>query len=67
MSKIDFSHLSHQERLDLIGEIWDSLGVAPMTQAQETEITRRLETLDQDIAAGRDSAKVLAALRRRHG
>jgi putative addiction module component (TIGR02574 family) len=67
MSKIDFSHLSQQERLDLIGELWDSLDPLPPTPAQETEITRRLETLDTDIAAGRDATDVLAALRRRRG
>lgn len=67
MSKIDFSHLSQQERLDLIGELCDSLSAVPLTPAQETEVTRRLETLDQDIATGRDAAEVLAALRSRHG
>lgn len=65
MSKIDFSHLSQQERLDLIGELWDSLDPAPPTPAQEAEIKRRLDTLEQDIATGRDAAEVLAALRRR--
>jgi putative addiction module component (TIGR02574 family) len=67
MSKIDFSHLSQQERLDLIGELWDSLDPTPPTPAQEIEIARRLETLDQDIENGRDAAEVLAALRARHG
>jgi putative addiction module component (TIGR02574 family) len=67
MAAIDFSHLSPQERLDLIGELWDSLSSAavPVTPAQKAEIKRRLETLDQDIANGRDAAEVLADLRRR--
>jgi len=67
MAAIDFSHLSPQERLDLIGELWDSLSPAavPVTPAQKAEIKRRLETLDQDIANGRDAAEVLADLRRR--
>jgi putative addiction module component (TIGR02574 family) len=67
MSKIDFSHLSQQERLDLIGELWDSLDPVPPTPAQEAEIGRRLATLDQDIEKGRDAAEVLADLRRRRG
>jgi len=67
MSAIDFSHLSQEERLDLIGELWDSLSPAavPVTPAQEAEIKRRLDTLDRDIETGRDSAEVLADLRRR--
>lgn len=69
MAAIDFSHLSPQERLDLIGEIWDSLSPAtvPVTRAQEAEIKRRLATLDRDIEQGRDAGDVLADLRRRHG
>jgi putative addiction module component (TIGR02574 family) len=69
MPTIDFSHLSPQERLDLIGELWDSLtpDTAPVTAAQKAEIKRRLATLDKDIAKGRDAAEVLADLRRQHG
>jgi putative addiction module component (TIGR02574 family) len=67
VAAIDFSHLSPEERLDLIGELWDSLSpaAAPVTAAQKSEIRRRLATLDQDIAEGRDAAEVLADLRRR--
>ena len=67
MPTLDFSHLSPQERLDLIEDLWDSLNPAavPVTPAQKAEIDRRLATLDQDIASGRDAAEVLADLRRR--
>jgi len=67
MAAMNFSHLSPQERLNLIEELWDSLspGAVPVTPAQKTEIKRRLATLDQDIANGRDAAEVLADLRRR--
>jgi putative addiction module component (TIGR02574 family) len=67
MAAINFSHLSPQERLNLIEELWDSLSpsAVPVTPAQKTEIKRRLATLDQDIANGRDAAEVLADLRRR--
>ncbi len=68
MPNIDFSHLSAQERLDLIGELWESLDpeAVPVTSAQRAEIKRRLVTLDDDVAKGRDAAKVIADLRRRH-
>jgi len=67
MAAIDFRHLSPQERLDLIGEIWDSLGPAavPVARAQEAEIERRLATLDEDIEHSRDAGDVLGDLRRR--
>ena len=69
MPPIDFSHLSQQERLDLIEALWDSLDpdAVPVTAAQKGELQRRLETLDQDIAHGRDAADVLADLRRQYG
>ena len=68
MPTIDFSHLSPQERLDLIGEIWDSIeaGQAPLSRAQEVEIEHRLATLDEDIKHARDADAVLADLRGRY-
>jgi putative addiction module component (TIGR02574 family) len=52
MTTIDFSHLSPEERLDLIGEIWDSLEAehVPLTPEQAAEIDRRLKTADADLA-----------------
>ena len=68
MPTIDFSHLSPQERLDLIGEIWDSIeaGQVPLSRAQEVEIEHRLATLDEDIKHARDADAVLADLRGRY-
>jgi len=53
MQTIDFSHLSPEERLELIGELWDSIEAqnAPLTPAQAAELDRRLETADSDLAA----------------
>ena len=67
MPSVDFRHLSPQERIDLIGEIWDSIEAeaVPLTPAQTAELDRRLETLDEDIKHGRDARDVLADLRRR--
>ncbi len=66
---IDFSHLSPLERLDLIGEIWDSLDATTVavTPAQKAEIRWRLVTLDEDIRQGRDADEVLDGLRHLHG
>ena len=68
MPTLDYSHLSARERIDLIGEIWDSIDaeVVPLTTAQEAELDRRLVTLDEDIKQGRDSVEVLADLRHRY-
>jgi len=43
MPSIDFSHLSPQERLDLIGELWDSLDGAdvPVSPELRAELDRR--------------------------
>ncbi len=62
MPTIDYSHLSTQERLDLIGEIWDSLeaDAVPLTEEQAAELDRRYATLDEDIKQGRDAFAVYA-------
>ena len=68
MARIDITHLSPQERLDLIGELWDSLDVdtVPLTSAQAAELGRRRSTLDADIENGDDAHDVIAELRSRH-
>ncbi len=38
-----------------------------LTAAQRSELRRRLKTLKEDIAQGRDATQVLADLRRRYG
>ena len=55
MATLDIARLSVAERLDLIGELWDSLtaeGVT-LTPAQEAELARRtaaFEAADADLA-----------------
>jgi putative addiction module component (TIGR02574 family) len=68
MPSIDYSHMTPAEKIDLIGEIWDSIEAAavPLTDAQAAEIDRRLETLDEDMKTARDADDVLADLRRRY-
>ncbi len=52
MTLIDIDHLSPQERLELIGRLWDSLDDEdlPLTPEQEAELDSRLATADTDLA-----------------
>jgi len=46
----ELSRLTRRERLALISQLWDSLDKdhLPLTAAHQTELDRRLETLDED-------------------
>jgi putative addiction module component (TIGR02574 family) len=48
MTTLDIEHMSVKERLDLIGELWDSLTAkdAGLTPAQEAELVRRVEAFE---------------------
>ena len=48
----EITHLSPDERLTLIAQLWDNLDdyQVPLTPAQLPELERRLATLDQDRA-----------------
>ena len=45
----EIARLSPEERLSLIGQLWDSLhdDQIPLPEAQRAELSRRLSTLDQ--------------------
>jgi putative addiction module component (TIGR02574 family) len=47
---LDISRLTPQERLDLIGELWDSLAAedVTLTPAQEAELARRVEAFERE-------------------
>ncbi len=68
MAILDFSHLTPQQRIDLIGELCDSLDAVavPLTAAQEAELDRRLATLDDDIKGGIDAEALEAELNHRY-
>ena len=68
MPAIDYSHMTPTEKLDLIGEIWDSIEAddIPLTAEQAAELDRRLATLDEDIEQGQDAYEVLAEFRARY-
>ena len=67
--EIDISKLSHEERLDLIEELWDSLSTdparIPLTEAQANELDRRLAEMEQDDSLGIPWETVLARIRER--
>jgi putative addiction module component (TIGR02574 family) len=50
----EITQLSPQDRLILIGQLWDSLDDASVhvTPAQQTELTRRLATFEEDRGQG---------------
>ena len=50
LSGDEIARLSPEERLALIGELWDSLqdSEVPLPPSQQAELARRLSTLDQD-------------------
>jgi putative addiction module component (TIGR02574 family) len=52
MTTLDINSLSPQERLDLIARLWDRLDAddVPLTPAQKSELDRRLDTADTDLA-----------------
>ena len=51
---LDIEELTSEERLELIGQLWDSLddGEVPMTEALRDELDRRLDDLDREGPVG---------------
>ena len=52
----DIPNLSIAERIELIGDLWDSMAEAPeaitLTEAQRAELDRRLDAYHKDPTAG---------------
>lgn len=69
MNAIDIAKLSAEERLELLEELWESLSetpdAVPMTDAQRTELDRRLDELDREGPVGIPWNEVLAQIRNR--
>jgi len=57
LSSLRIESLSRDERLDLLEQLWDSLSETPaevpVTHAQQAELDRRSDALDQDLAKDR--------------
>ena len=64
----DFAHLTPDERLQLIEELWDSLTpqeAAPLSRELADELDRRIGEMQPDPLAGRPWEEVLPDLRKR--
>jgi len=53
---VDISKLSRDEQLELLDQLWQSLGrdpgILPLTQAHKQELDRRLDDLEEEGAVG---------------
>ena len=71
MSKpgLDIARLTAGERLSLLEQLWDSLAAIPdaipRTEAQRTELDRRLDELDAEGLVGIPWDEVLSRIRSR--
>jgi len=63
---LDISHLTPAERLDLIGQLWDSLAPEDvhLTPAQDAELARRMASFETDIATAVSFEEIDAELDR---
>ena len=69
MTALDIARLSPSERLDLIGQLWDSLSPqdVDLTTAQEAELAHRMETFAEDAKKAVPWEAVEAVWRQRRG
>ena len=67
LTQNELARLTPPERLALISQLWDSLedDQLPLTTAQQSELDRRLDTLDQDRGKGVSWAELKAEMERR--
>jgi putative addiction module component (TIGR02574 family) len=67
LTRDEIVRLSPPERLALIAQLWDSLEQdrLPLTKAQQTELERRLASLDRDRGQGLTWAALKAELEHR--
>ena len=68
LTSAEIVSLSPPERLALIAQLWDSLeqDQVPLSQAQATELERRLATLEQDRRQSVTWAALKAELEQRY-
>jgi putative addiction module component (TIGR02574 family) len=56
VARKDILNLSVAERIELIGDLWDSIAEVPeavaLTEAQKTELDKRLDAYRKDPTAG---------------
>jgi putative addiction module component (TIGR02574 family) len=65
-SLIDIEKLTPDQRLDLIGELWDSLDHSPIELAEDVRalLDQRIAEMEQDPSGGLSLDEVLADLTR---
>ena len=66
---VDVGLLSEDERLDLLDLLWENLGrdphALPLSEAQRTELDRRLDDLDKEGPVGISWDELVAQIRAR--
>lgn len=67
LNQDELARLTPPERLALISQLWDSLEdeQLPLSAAQQAELDRRLDTLDQDRRIGISWAELKAEMEQR--
>ena len=69
LKKLGIDSMGVEERLELIGEIWDSIAQDPATVPVSgdhlAEIQRRLDAIAADGDLGRPAKEVIADIKRR--
>lgn len=64
-----FADLPIDERIELVGDLWDSIvadqGALDLTDEQRTELDRRLDAFSESPQRGRMLEEVLKGLRKR--
>jgi len=68
MTTLEIARMTPKERLDLIGELWDSLAPEDvrLSPTQDAELQRRMGTFDDDVKTASAWEKVEADLDNRH-
>jgi putative addiction module component (TIGR02574 family) len=66
MSELGLDRLSLAERIELVGELWDSIAATPegvaLTEAQKQDLQRRLDAYRDNPQAGSPWEEVKARL-----
>jgi len=67
LTRDELTRLTPEERLNLIGELWNSLDPKdiPVSSAQRLELERRLGSFDQDRSSGISWEELKTELARR--
>ena len=61
----DIAAMTLEQRIELMGRLWDSLPLdaLTLTPEQEAELARRSDELDEDVAAGRKIGREWSTIR----